>query len=573
MGEEDDSLGATIIQQQPLSSEAATTVSNNITYLQYLNMKIIVVELPVECSGGTADVLRYLSNGGRIIVDDETSKEEDVDKDISSPPSLIPEQSSLIPEQSSSQIVVPSLIPCNSHVIVLPGDLILCGSESRNDNDTTPAVTTNTTTTNSKKQMSNVIGSLADAHRMSYPTSTTATTNHHNKRKIVPAVGMTVLLTQVGEVDDLGLPMKESTKAKRGGIAREVQDIEYIALGHSSPNVLITPTTTAQPRQVVLKQSKYALEEEVADVGETPKLVVPKARLHSHGVLPISNASSRITVRADWRDVHVYALSPWVLRLLQARPSIRDLRGELLPLLVSRQFRGLGSAFGCHSNGMVGVEGKRLAILEKVLSQDPFHRRPGYLSGGQDIPFTVMAQVVPHQTSRLTIRACTVPSYLYSCREIVSCVVLDQVEGRNITPDTGGTCAVKCGRSSTSTMFPSPFLCSNPYFSIPVPGGASIDSKFSSIVLLGSTIGDKVHMKSSTIGKQSRIGNRCRVNNVVVMDKVIVGDNCILQNSVLARGSTIGDNCKLNDCQVGPCATVLPGTKAKGESFMRCNVK
>ena len=94
-----------------------------------------------------------------------------------------------------------------------------------------------------------------------------------------------------------------------------------------------------------------------------------------------------------------------------------------------------------------------------------------------------------------------------------------------------------------------------------------MNEKFNTITLPGAEVGEKVQVKSSSIGRNVKIGNRCRLNNVVVHDNVTVGENCVLQNSIFSEGCTVGNNCNLNDCQIGSKSDVATGTKAKGEGF------
>jgi hypothetical protein len=112
----------------------------------------------------------------------------------------------------------------------------------------------------------------------------------------------TMLLADVAEEDEHGVPLKESAKQKKGGLAREEEDIDYIALSYTSTDTS-TPVT---PPRVVWKQSKIDVETDEDYVGTTPKLVLPKPRLR-HGVT---------RVRTEWSDLHVYAFSPWVRRLI-----------------------------------------------------------------------------------------------------------------------------------------------------------------------------------------------------------------------------------------------------------------
>jgi translation initiation factor eIF-2B subunit gamma len=134
------------------------------------------------------------------------------------------------------------------------------------------------------------------------------------------------------------------------------------------------------------------------------------------------------------------------------------------------------------------------------------------------------------------LRACTIPSYLYACREVVA---------RAVEDDDG-----------TSN------LC------IAFPPNTTINARSQTIVLKDAMLGEKVTIKSSTIGRSCKISAKCRLNNVVLMDNVVVKENCILQNSILGKGCTIGENCNLNDCQVAADKVVPAGMKEKGESLI-----
>lgn len=335
------------------------------------------------------------------------------------------------------------------------------------------------------------------------------------------------------------------SQAKKGCLSRDEEDIEFIGL--SSPPTAPSPHQPSSPRRLVLKQSKVAVEEDEG-TGSTPKLVLPKGRFRHPG------GPAAMSIRTDLNDLHVYALSPWVMRLLSVRSGLSSLQKEVIPLLVSRQFRGVAAVFG--SAALEGSSEGREA-LDGVLASSPF-ASSGSQQGRESItedseqqqdgggdgqrgsppaspPFAVSAQVLDRSSSRLTLRCSTIPAYLYGCREIV----VD---------------ATKAGADVHKIIFPE---------------GTQVNSKFHSILLPGSTVGEKMTLKSSTVGKGAKLGGRCRLNNVVIMDGASVGDNCTLQNSVLGAGCVIGDNCTLNDCQVAPGVEVPSLTKEKGESFMR----
>ena len=141
-----------------------------------------------------------------------------------------------------------------------------------------------------------------------------------------------------------------------------------------------------------------------------------------------------------------------------------------------------------------------------------------------DTPYSVSAVVLPCKT---VMRANTLSAFHYACRETVA----------------NGS-------------------------SLKMPFESKWNGKFQTLVLRDSTIGAKVNMKSTVLGKNCHLGEKCRLNNVIIMDNVSIGENCSLQNTIIGTGAKLGNNCSLNDCQVGPGKEIVSGTKEKGESFL-----
>jgi len=573
-------------QQSPSQSIHETTSSNGTihTIVWGGTTTIVVVKLPSEC-GGSADALRHLST----LTHEPMTTTEAADDTTSTDPAN-------------------PILPPSSHIMILPADLILYGHLNNTNED----------------EDDDALSSLADAHRMGCQTNNHHNNNHNhpnnsssiqsdynnnensnnnshpqqtdnnNLPKKSPPSAITMLLTDVSEYDDNGHPLKESAKAKKGGVARDDDEIDYIALSSapsirsssSTPSTAPTSSpssrsnhhrsTTRQPpvvARLLLKQSKYSVEEDVENTASTPKLTIPKALFKYNQ----SNSNNAMMIRTEWSDVHVFCMSPWVVKLLQARPGVKDLAKELIPLLVKRQFRGVRSTFGGRRGkgvdnsstsasealgvSVVGTEQKeeearRMELLEGVLGSAPFFATTG---GGKqqttDYPYVVAAKVVSRAMSKLTIRACTIPTYLYGCRETI-------LHATATTASSSSTTTAGANMSTPTSM------------SIPIPENTTLDSKFNTLRLSSSSTttntksdGDKVQIKSSTIGRNCQFGSKCRLNNVVVMDDVTVGDNCVLQNLVLAKGCTVGDNCNLKECQVGAGVVVGDGSKATGECF------
>jgi len=552
-------------------------------------MHVRVVRLPEECHG-SADALRFLSSSGDGSTDDERNESS------SSP---APHSNSNASEDICNKVEKRDCyIPSTSHAVVMPGDLIVEGG-LLSSNDKT------------NYDGNDVFSLLVQAHRR---------WNAHGPSE--PTAACTMLLTDVGAEDDKeGIPLKESSKAKMGLFSREEEDMEYIGLSSEVPPPLSgslaslkhsQSTDDAPSQRVVLKRSKLEVEEDEG-TGSTPKLAVAKRRLHAvggkskprigagfggGGLLSMTSTaafdkSPTISLRTDLHDVHVYAISNWVFQLLHARPSMQSFQEEVLPLLISRQHRGVEAAFGPTAwkkeenrerlrnvlkelDGLTMENRKGVVDCNKVSALLGMYAS-GKMSGGlgsfipdeDDVPnpanededldpntpkassssappssddfpkskhsFAVSAQVLSREASTLTLRACTLPSLLYGCSAI---------------------------SSQTLKLDPA-------HSSALVPKNSKLSTKFNSIVLPNCSMGEKVQTKSSTISHGVTVGDRAKLNNVVVMEGASIGSNTVLQNSLVGKGANIGENCNLKDCQVGPGAVVPSGTRTveKGEAF------
>lgn len=340
-------------------------------------------------------------------------------------------------------------------------------------------------------------------------------------------------------------------QAKKGGIAREEEEIEYIGIS----TIRINKNTSLPPTQrIILKQSKYNVEMDEHNTGSTPKLHIPKARLHT--------PMNQIMLKTVWNDIHLFCFSPWALKLLTVKEQMKEIGKEFVPFLVDWQFRGVLAAFGVQENGESLNEDVTEAIIKGMgdlnVSKDigggsNHGLDEGYYDlmdavGGKDRPFLVAAHILSREESKLMVRACTIPAYLYISRELVSHAISTskyQEEGE-------GTDLQQRHRSNTKLF---------------VPKGTTINAKFNTIQLPDSSIGDKVQAKACTIGRGVKIGGQSRLNNVVIHDNVTIGENCVLQNSVLSAGCNVGSNSNLNDCQVRCNANLSSGTKLKGEGY------
>uniref|UniRef100_A0A7S1BQS5 Translation initiation factor eIF2B subunit gamma n=1 Tax=Corethron hystrix TaxID=216773 RepID=A0A7S1BQS5_9STRA len=228
-------------------------------------------------------------------------------------------------------------------------------------------------------------------------------------------VACTMLLSDVGREDEDGAPLKESAKQKKGWLSREDEEIDYTGLSSLPPSssVATYPHSPLPHRRVLLKRPLLEVEEDIHFDGTLPKLSIPFVS----ALLP-SSAGGGLSIRTDLHDVHVYVLSNWALGALNSYRwrHMTSLQGEYVPMLVRRQGRGVAAVVpDPKSNGDGGESmsgGGRSVDSSRVGSRDGKEEE-------DETAFVVSAVVVPRGL-RLLMRACTVPAYLFACREVVS---------------------------------------------------------------------------------------------------------------------------------------------------------
>jgi carbonic anhydrase/acetyltransferase-like protein (isoleucine patch superfamily) len=445
-----------------------------------------------------------------------------------------------------------NVISKHSHVVVFPSDLVILNGTA-------------------------AIQQFVQAHRQGQQESQNPQEPGCSRRsnsQICSSAACTVLLAEVGEEDENGIPLKESAKQKKGGLAREEEAIEYTALAYdvdTNDNGKNNATTT--PR-LIWKQSKFDVESDEHFTGDTPKLVLPKPRLRLGSTSGRGGTTTTVKVQMNWNDLHVYILSPWVRRLITTRTSLLSIQDDLIPLLIARQTKGICATFGSkmdkikvhdilrnnHNHGS-GVLMDNDDAANLSLAHPPSPTSPGLLSnvprtsstssssekqGGEATmgldwltsEYTVLAHVIPGAAA---VRANSIPAFLHASKELVAHAIV-------------------------SGAAP-PSLLRNPC----LPPNSTIRAKAQSIILPETThdmLGDKITFKSSIVGRYCKVGTKCRLNNVILFDHVTLGDNCIVQNTIIGPGAVIGDNCSLNDCQVAPSKVVAAGTKHKGEALL-----
>uniref|UniRef100_A0A8C4QJV1 Translation initiation factor eIF2B subunit gamma n=1 Tax=Eptatretus burgeri TaxID=7764 RepID=A0A8C4QJV1_EPTBU len=233
---------------------------------------------------------------------------------------------------------------------------------------------------------------------------------------------------------------------------------------------------------------------------------------------------SRIRIKTSLMDAHLYCLKKWVLDLLTEERSIASIKGELVPLLVKKQFPASHGQKGQYladstsvnkrADGLAGLAQERSAWGETETAG----RHGGAI------------RCYVHQfRGGLCLRANTLASYVEANKQV-------------------------------ARVLPSLMLAEE----CPIHPSASISEK-SQVSLFGKEIHTQVEERTSV--KRSVVGDNCvvrprsKITSSIVMHRVTIGEGCNIQGSVLCEGAVLGAGVELKDCLVGSHVEVEPRGK------------
>ena len=301
-------------------------------------------------------------------------------------------------------------------------------------------------------------------------------------------------------------------------------------------------TVDSDAKRVVLMTNKMVLDDELR-VSRTLLRRVPSLAVHT-----------------DLLDTHFYIFAHWVLDLLDVKKRITSIKGELVPHLVRRQFRG------------------RDAVPPEVLSR----ALPSELSM---LPHT-MSHAISSVGARPQIETnmgaegamgASAAGATDAAADAATAFMGDSAVEDAIDEDVVRCCAYVlpvepsyCQRANSVAAFKA---MNRDIATRPVghdtPWKAQAPSKeFHGCVLqLSTQLEPQTKLQGCVIGKDCYIGKGARLNQCVLMDNVVVEEGCVVQNSVLCEHCVIGKGCNLNDCTVGWATVVAEGGKHKKEEL------
>lgn len=325
-------------------------------------------------------------------------------------------------------------------------------------------------------------------------------------------------------------------------------------------------------------------------------------------------SGGRMRLRSDLIDTGIYCMSYWILEFLAAKKHISTIRTDLIPYLVRRQYQDR-SYLRQHVPGLEHRK-RGLQVLEPWLVQtksihDSFMSPSLELNPASDQeaksciaemssscflspvlstrPTTSSAvntnassddSVAPsvslsHQSSidaidespdLLRCYSVLVDSPPEDCQYPVICQRITNSQAYMSINSFMPFVALPTQSTKSSAVFK--WFCGwNPYAGPQALSSNTILKKEQSILGEGVECGEKVTLKSCTIGKMTKIGAKSKLNQCVIMQNVQIGDNCTIQNSIISDNVVIENGCSLKHCYVGANVKLKESTAIKSETI------
>jgi len=221
-----------------------------------------------------------------------------------------------------------------------------------------------------------------------------------------------------------------------------------------------------------------------ADVEETVR--VPSKVLASH---------PRVTVHSGLQDCHLYIMKRWILDYILADRNISTVKGELMPVVVRKQFSSSTKSSGQPSVG-------------------DFLPPPSPWETESKTRYQCLAYQPP--ASLLCLRVNTVPLYWLANNKGLVAPILE--------------------KSGVPTLGPKAEVGERAQLQ---------DTRVGE----GSIISNKTSLNQVTVGQGCKVEEKVRISNCIIMDNVTVATGAVLQDCIICDGSNVSGSAK--SCIIG----------------------
>lgn len=235
-----------------------------------------------------------------------------------------------------------------------------------------------------------------------------------------------------------------------------------------------------------------------------------------------------IQVYSNLVDGHVYIMKKWLLDYLADNEHISTLKGELLPVLVKKQYQNQKTQENLPQ------------VSSSVMSVNPQKDIYSYIKEDE------IKNLVCNLSKRNNNLASQKQSKQISC---YSHIIKDNLFIRANTLKAYGEVNRQISRyllniSNKLTNITKPLV-------LPMLQHNKAQIGNDCIVGENPVIGEKVSIKRSVIGNNCQLKDKVKITNSVIMDNVTVEEGCSIQGSIVCSNTYIGKQCEFKDSIIG----------------------
>lgn len=234
-----------------------------------------------------------------------------------------------------------------------------------------------------------------------------------------------------------------------------------------------------------------------------------------------------LEVYSHFLDVHVYILKRQMLDFMQQNTDRAVLKGEMIPLLVSKQFSKL-------EQNLDNLEDDDVNEMRSITKQSDYESELKQK----------LENFNPKNVAQSTYFKKTNLARPTACHAIIV---------KNLMAHRVNTLGsyIDCNRESK--------LILNNY------GLKNLTTIKDCIVGENTIVGEKCLIKKGSIGNNCKIGDKVKLIDCVVMDNVEIESNTSLSECIVGSYSKVGSKCDLKSCIIGHKQIVPVNRKANGE--------
>lgn len=236
-----------------------------------------------------------------------------------------------------------------------------------------------------------------------------------------------------------------------------------------------------------------------------------------------------LEVYSRFLDAHVYVCKQEMLEFMTVNNDMAVLKGEMIPLLISRQFSQLNQSRGHDTMEEDDVEEIRSTKIQSDYEIELKEKLENFQPRKANQSNCFQKASIPKPTA---------------CHAII---VKNLISYR---ANTMG-CYLDCNRDAKSILS---------HF-----GLKNLNTLKECVLGENTIVGEKCLIKKGSIGSNCKIGDKVKLIDCVIMDNVEIESNTSLNECIVGSNSKIGPKCDLKSCIIGYKQVVPGGKKSNGD--------